>query len=188
MMIPSGNRDKLPGVPNYAVHIKVDEISEQQLLDDSTEVLTEIPLSMAIIRYVTPKKTVACTFEILNDLLGDPLARQTEELLRRHMLYPGDDLRREEAMSDDRFHVYRISETHYVIMDCATHLWKDQEIHTNLLINPAFHIVDWYAKWLEPPWGIPTNLRQSMQNHISMGDALGQRVAFLLNYETRYLG
>jgi hypothetical protein len=75
--------------------------------------------------------------------------------LRRHTPYPRDDLRGEETLSDKRFHIYRISETHHVIMDRAAHLWEDVEIPTSLLLNPEFCVSDWYAKRCEPVRGIP---------------------------------
>jgi hypothetical protein len=178
MMVPSGSRDKPPGVPNYTVHIETNEISEQQLLDESTEVLTKIPLSMACFRYETPGSRGSRTVEILNDPMGNPLAQQAEEVLRRHMPYPRDDLRGEETLSDKRFHIYRISETHHVIMDRAAHLWEDVEIPTSLLLNLDFCVSDWYAKWYEP----------CRQNHEAMGDALGHHVAFLLNRERHFPG
>jgi hypothetical protein len=133
-------------VPNYAVHIETDEISEWWLLYESTEMLTEIPLSMACFRYETPGSRGLRTVEILDDPIGNPLAWQAEEVLRRHMPYPRDDLQGEETLSDKRFHIYRISETHHVIMDCAAHLWKDIEIPTSLLLNLEFCVSNWYAK------------------------------------------
>ncbi|KAG2134339.1 hypothetical protein BD769DRAFT_1325388, partial [Suillus cothurnatus] len=82
-----------------------------------------------------------------------------------------------------RFHIYRISETHHVIMDRAAYLWEDVEIPTSLLLNPEFCVSDWYAKRCEPVQGIPP-----LQNCEAMGNALGHHIAFLLNRERRFPG
>lgn len=116
------------------------------------------------------------------------MAQWAEEILRRHAPYPKDNLDKEEMLSDQRFHVYRVSDTHHIIMDSASHLWEDTMIHTDLLLNPEFCVSDWYAKRCEPSVGIPMRMRRCMQNCVAMGDALGRHVEFLLNKETRFPG
>ncbi|KAG2119711.1 uncharacterized protein F5147DRAFT_563758 [Suillus discolor] len=150
--------------------------------------ITEIPLNVALLEYEIPKKLVYRTWGVADEPIGDPLARRAEELLRRDAPYPGDDLTNEETFSDERFLIYRISDTRHVIMDHASYLEDEVEIPSYLLRNPAFFVSDWYSNRLAAGYDIPKSLRRCMQRHRPMGDALADRVTKMLNRETRLPG
>ncbi|KAG2126511.1 hypothetical protein DEU56DRAFT_697882, partial [Suillus clintonianus] len=120
--------------------------------------------------------------------MGDPLARRAEHLLRLHVPYPGDDLESENTFSEERFLVYRTSETHHVIMDRGSHLGDDLVILSNLLKNPRFCVSGWYAKRLIIPLNSPSSLKWKTNHYSRMGNATSKRVSAVLNGETNYPG
>ncbi|KAG2152977.1 uncharacterized protein EDB93DRAFT_1102748 [Suillus bovinus] len=163
--VPSGRRDRPPGVPNYAVHIETPQRDE----DDGTELISEIPLCGIVLGYDDPKQSIQRTWGIVDEPLGDPTARWVEQVLRQSVPYPGDDLTNDETFSSERFLIYRVSETHHVIMDQGSHLREDIEIPSSLLAKPEFFVSDWYRR-------VPT------------GDSIPDRVVSLLNAETQFPG
>ncbi|KAJ7934728.1 hypothetical protein B0H13DRAFT_1576409, partial [Mycena leptocephala] len=76
--------------------------------------------------------------------LGDSLARGAENSLTMGLEigYPGDDLFSAEV--GIRFVVYRISDTHHLIMD--GHCSEDTMIESTLLAQAEFDLQRWYAK------------------------------------------
>ncbi|KAG1759436.1 hypothetical protein EDD22DRAFT_955899 [Suillus occidentalis] len=53
---------------------------------------------MALFRTGTPPQSTHRPVEVLDDPMGDPVARRAEEILRRHAPYPKDDLDKEETL------------------------------------------------------------------------------------------
>lgn len=179
--VPSTHKDKPPGVPNYAMHIETGLDGERQALEDSTELITEIPLNVALLQYEIPKKPVYRTWGVADEPIGDPLARRAEEILRQSAPYPGDDLTSEETFAKDRFLIYRILAVRHIIMDHGTHLKEELEIPSFLLRNPVFFVGDWYANRLAEDCEVPKSMRRCMQRRKPMGDPIADRVEEILN-------
>ena len=81
-------------------------------------------------------------------LMGDPLARRAVHVLKQGCPYPGDVQKGAEEISIGRFHVYRTSVTHHIIID-SQHLddpESDARVESHLLLNSEFNLGEWYAK------------------------------------------
>ncbi|KZT18504.1 hypothetical protein NEOLEDRAFT_1047838, partial [Neolentinus lepideus HHB14362 ss-1] len=78
----------------------------------------------------------------------DPLALRGEELLWSGVPYPGDDPLSKytgdpSEVANERFCLYRVSDSEYVIMDHARR-YEDPLISDTMLLDSGFDIVSWY--------------------------------------------
>ncbi|KAG1800245.1 uncharacterized protein HD556DRAFT_1230240 [Suillus plorans] len=75
--------------------------------------------------------------------MGDPLAERTRMLLSG-IQYPGDKTDCPDSLAVDRFHLYRVSATEYVMMDSCCRLDPELTVPIALLTNPCFEVDHWY--------------------------------------------
>jgi hypothetical protein len=171
------------------MHMDLGTNDELHTLEDPAELITEIPLSCCgILDSESPAKRIGHAWRIEDNPLGDPLACRVEKLLREHAPYPGDDLVSKDTFGRDRFLVYRVSDSHHVIMDRGSHLPEDVEIPSDLLSNLQFFISDWYLKQLSKGTHLPKTWKRCMQERAPMGNAISDQVIALLNAEGRIPG
>ncbi|KAG2339815.1 hypothetical protein BDR05DRAFT_950798 [Suillus weaverae] len=69
--------DKPLGVPNYVMHVETGK-EDYQALKDSTEAITEIPLSCMMLGEMSTQKPVARIWGVLDKPIGDPVTRRAE--------------------------------------------------------------------------------------------------------------
>ncbi|KAG2122945.1 uncharacterized protein EDB93DRAFT_1057123, partial [Suillus bovinus] len=120
--------------------------------------------------------------------MGDPLAERAMCLLNAGSgYYPGD--RCTKRPDPERFLVYRVSDSEHVIMDCEDRRDPELTIHTLLLMNPQFHLREWYAKHVGRLRGYVADKLRKLRRKVvgpEMGETLGRRVADILRSNGPY--
>ncbi|KAJ3730437.1 hypothetical protein C8R42DRAFT_568408, partial [Lentinula raphanica] len=103
--------------------------------------------------------------------------------------YPRDDRKNEETWSSDRFVVQRIllddGKEGFLILDAA-HEEVEHTLRANVVENPDFRIVEWYAKQNQA--GISVECSDRWGLHRSMGDAFKDHIEFELGRKREYPG
>lgn len=165
------------------MHVDYAKTEHLRALADSTEIIPEISVGSMSIHYETKANTIPATRQPMSSLLGDPLAEEAERLLSLHAPYPGDDLKKEESFSGQCFVIYRVSNTHHVIMDGARRQEEDMTIPSALLRNPRFPMGDWYTTHLAKRLGWSRSETRQRHNGEPMGDPTSRRVSEILNKE-----
>ncbi|KAG1868351.1 hypothetical protein DFJ58DRAFT_625789, partial [Suillus subalutaceus] len=122
--------------------------------------------------------------------MGDPLADRARILLSG-ILYPGDAPDDANLLALDRFYLYRVSETEYVVMDAGYRLDPELTIPIALLTNPCFEIDHWYWRQIGLRKGFNKRALRSSERGRTwrsgcMGDALAEHAVFLLDSKPDY--
>ncbi|KAJ3973043.1 hypothetical protein EV361DRAFT_867239 [Lentinula raphanica] len=119
----------------------------------------------------------------------DPIAFRAQDRLTAGIPYPGDDRKNEETWSSDRFVVQRIllddGKEGFLILDAA-HEEVEHTLRANVVGNPDFRIVEWYAKQNQA--GISVECSDRWGLHRSMGDAFKDHIEFELGRKREYPG
>ncbi|KAJ3831387.1 hypothetical protein F5878DRAFT_729664 [Lentinula raphanica] len=119
----------------------------------------------------------------------DPIAFRAQERLIAGIPYPGDDTKNEETWSPERFVVQRILvdevKQGFLVLDSA-HDEVEHILRVDLVENPDFRIVKWFAK--QNNAGVDILLSDRWSSHRPMGDAFKDYVEFELGRRHEYPG
>ncbi|KAJ3741653.1 hypothetical protein EV360DRAFT_90340 [Lentinula raphanica] len=119
----------------------------------------------------------------------DPIAFRAQERLIAGIPYPGDGRKNEETWSPERFVVQRIlvdeGKQGFLILDAA-HEDVEHILRAELVENPDFRIVEWFAK--QNSAGVEILLSDRWSSHRPMGDAFKDYVEFELGRRHEYPG
>ncbi|KAG2113955.1 uncharacterized protein F5147DRAFT_551199, partial [Suillus discolor] len=163
------------------------EVDRLRDLADTTENRNDVFLGAMAFGDVLPQPHDA---GLRLDRMGDPLAERAWMLLSG-IQYPGDRTDCPDSLAADRFHLYRVSATEYVIMDSCCRLDPELTIPIVLLTNPCFEVDRWYWCYVGLHRGFDKKeLRGSERKRTwrssPMGDALAEHATYLLDAERNY--
>ncbi|KAG1870336.1 hypothetical protein C8R48DRAFT_597107, partial [Suillus tomentosus] len=127
---------------------------------------------------------------VVLDRMGDPLGERARFMLSG-VQYPGDAIDCPDTLDADRFYLYQVSETDYVIMDKLCRLEPELTVPIALLTNPCFEIDRWYWRHMGLRRGFSKqSLKESERQRTwrpgSMGDALAEQAMYLLDSRADY--
>ncbi|KAG2123515.1 hypothetical protein BD769DRAFT_1359454, partial [Suillus cothurnatus] len=169
------------------MRVELNDVERLRDLAESTETIPEVSVGSMSILCETAGEPNA-KWRVTSVPLGDPLSERAEQLLVQHAPYPGDDLENERSFSDQRFVIYRTSDTHHVIMDGARRSEEDLLVPTRLLQNEKFRLSDWYCTQLAQRFSLPRRRTRLMHSGVSMGEPILERICEILNGEPNFPG
>ena len=177
--IAGGSKGKPPGaVASYSVHV-AHESERLRDLADSTERINCLQLGTC---HLMTESFISSHRNPTPERMGDPLAMCAKHVLAMCSPYPRDDISTGEVYHQDRFTVYRVSETEHVISDNTRGMNLDwyTPISSHLLKDWNF----WVGEWLANQWiaaGHEKTKAISREQTMMMSKAIAQQVEKILS-------